>query len=94
MEGPGRHVPDGRIISSMNQMLKNNSGYDLKQLFIGTEGTLGIVTKAILRLREKPKSSNTALAAFNSFKAVTIPKLSKTTGNKSCDIRLVSSIVW
>jgi len=64
-------LADGRIISSMNQMLKNNSGYDLKQLFIGTEGTLGIVTKAILRLREKPKSSNTALAAFNSFKAVT-----------------------
>ena len=64
-------LADGRIMSSMNQMLKNNSGYDLKQLFVGTEGTLGVVTKAILRLREKPKSCNTALAAFNSFEAVT-----------------------
>ena len=64
-------LADGRIISSMNQMLKNNSGYDIKQLFIGTEGTLGIVTKAVLRLRENPKSCNTALAAFNSFNSVT-----------------------
>lgn len=50
-------LADGRVVSSMNRMLKNNSGYDLKQLFIGTEGTLGFVTKAVLRLREKPKST-------------------------------------
>ncbi|MDG2061661.1 MAG: FAD-binding oxidoreductase [SAR86 cluster bacterium] len=64
-------LADGRILSSMNQMLKNNSGYDLKQLFIGTEGTLGFVTKAVLRLREKPKSCNTALASFDTFDEVT-----------------------
>ena len=34
-------LADGTVISSMNRMLKNNAGYDLKQLFIGTEGTLG-----------------------------------------------------
>jgi len=64
-------LADGRIVSSMNRMLKNNSGYDLKQLFIGTEGTLGYVTKAVLRLREKPKSSNTALLAMRTFDQVT-----------------------
>ena len=64
-------LADGRIITSLNEMLKNNSGYDLKQLFIGTEGTLGFVTRAVLRLREKPKSINTALLAVNSFDQVT-----------------------
>jgi FAD/FMN-containing dehydrogenase len=64
-------LADGRIVTSLNEMLKNNSGYDLKQLFIGTEGTLGFVTRAVLRLREKPKSTNTALLAVNSFTQVT-----------------------
>ena len=63
-------LADGRIVTSLNEMLKNNSGYDLKQLFIGTEGTLGFVTRAVLRLREKPKSTNTALLAVNSFTQV------------------------
>lgn len=60
-------LADGTIISSMNHMIKNNAGYDLKQLFIGTEGTLGIVTRLVLRLREKPRSQNTALVALESF---------------------------
>ncbi|MDB3881045.1 FAD-binding oxidoreductase [Gammaproteobacteria bacterium] len=63
-------LADGQVMTSMNQMLKNNSGYDLKQLFIGTEGTLGYVTRAVLRLREKPKSTNTALLAIDSFEDV------------------------
>lgn len=63
-------LADGKVVTSMNQMLKNNSGYDLKQLFIGTEGTLGFVTKAVLRLREKPKSINTALLCLDSFAQV------------------------
>jgi len=45
-------LPDGRIVSAMNRHLKNNAGYDLRQLFIGAEGTLGIVTRAVLRLVE------------------------------------------
>jgi FAD/FMN-containing dehydrogenase len=60
-------IADGTIISSMNRMLKNNTGYDLKQLFVGSEGTLGIITRLILRLKEKPLSDNTALLALNSF---------------------------
>lgn len=60
-------LADGTIISSMNQVIKNNSGYDLKQLFIGSEGTLGVVTRAVLRLRQRMKSTNLALLAVNEF---------------------------
>jgi FAD/FMN-containing dehydrogenase len=60
-------LADGRVVSSMNRMIKNNTGYDLKQLFIGSEGTLGVITRLVLRLRERPKSSNTALASAQSF---------------------------
>jgi len=62
-------LADGTIVSSMNRMLKNNAGYDLKQLFIGTEGTLGIVTRAVLRLFPKLPGSNTALCAVTGFDA-------------------------
>ena len=40
----------------MKDVIKNNTGYDLKQLFVGSEGTLGIVTRAVLRLRPAPRS--------------------------------------
>jgi len=60
-------MADGAIVSSLNRMIKNNAGYDLKQLFIGTEGTLGVITRLVLRLREKPRSQNTALVAVESF---------------------------
>ena len=63
-------LADGRVISSMNRMIKNNTGYDLKQLFIGSEGTLGVITRLVLRLREKPTSSNTALVAASSFRQI------------------------
>ena len=64
-------LPDGTILTSLNSMIKNNSGYDLKQLFIGTEGTLGIITRAVLRLREIPQNLPTAFAAFENFEQVT-----------------------
>ena len=60
-------LADGTIVSSMNEMIKNNAGYDIKQLFIGTEGCLGVVTRAVLRLRELPRSQETALVAADSF---------------------------
>jgi FAD/FMN-containing dehydrogenase len=53
-------LADGTVVSSMNRLLKNNAGYDLKQIFIGSEGTLGVITRAVLRLR--PKLGNTATA--------------------------------
>jgi FAD/FMN-containing dehydrogenase len=60
-------LADGTVVSSLNHLIKNNAGYDLKQLFIGSEGTLGIVTQAVLRLRPKPVSQNVALLAVNDF---------------------------
>jgi len=60
-------LADGTIISSLKGVIKNNTGYDLKQLFIGSEGTLGIVTRAVLRLRPLPRSRNTALVAIEDF---------------------------
>ncbi len=60
-------LADGRIVSSMNRMMKNNTGYDLKQLFIGSEGTLGVITGLVLRLRERPTSTNTALVGARTF---------------------------
>jgi len=63
-------LADGTVISSMNQMLKNNTGYDLKQLFIGSEGTLGIVTRVVVRLFPLTTSRQTAMLALESFDAV------------------------
>jgi FAD/FMN-containing dehydrogenase len=60
-------LADGTVISSLNNVIKNNTGYDLKQLFIGSEGTLGIVTRAVLRLRPLPRSNNTAFVAIENF---------------------------
>ncbi len=64
-------LADGTVVSSLNQMLKNNAGYDLKQLFIGTEGTLGVVTRVVLRLFPQPLSCHTALVALDGFASVT-----------------------
>lgn len=64
-------LSDGTVVSSLNKMLKNNAGYDLKQLFIGSEGTLGIVTRAVLRLQPHMPSEQTALVAVPSFDALT-----------------------
>jgi FAD/FMN-containing dehydrogenase len=63
-------LPDGTIISSLNKMLKNNAGFDLKHLFIGSEGTLGIVTKVVVRLYPKANATQTALCALPDFPSV------------------------
>ncbi len=63
-------LADGTVLQSLNRMLKNNAGYDLKQLFIGTEGTLGIVTRADLRLSPRPITSGSAFVACADFTAM------------------------
>jgi FAD/FMN-containing dehydrogenase len=60
-------LADGTIVSSLNTMLKNNSGYDLKQLFIGSEGTLGIITRVVLRLLPPTRGSQCALLGVRSY---------------------------
>ncbi len=64
-------LADGTILSSMNQMLKNNAAYDLKQLFIGTEGTLGVITRLVVKISPKPSTVNSALVGLDSFENVT-----------------------
>jgi FAD/FMN-containing dehydrogenase len=76
-------LADGTIVSSMNRLIKNNTGYDLKQLFIGSEGTLGVVTRVVVKLVEAPLSVNTAMLALSSFDAVTslLKMLRQSTGS-------------
>jgi FAD/FMN-containing dehydrogenase len=57
-------LPDGRIWNGLRGLRKDNTGYDLKQLFIGAEGTLGIVTAAVLKLQPRPAAIATALVAI------------------------------
>lgn len=56
-------LPNGEIWNGLRKLRKDNTGYDLKQLFIGAEGTLGIITAAVLKLFPKPKVTATAFAA-------------------------------
>lgn len=60
---------NGERLDLMNRMIKNNTGYDLKQLFIGAEGTLGIVTRAVLKLRPHLPVRNTGMAAVADYDA-------------------------
>ena len=58
-------LPDGRVISDLSGLRKDNTGYDLKQLFIGAEGTLGVVTAATLKLFARPASTAVAVCAVD-----------------------------
>jgi FAD/FMN-containing dehydrogenase len=62
-------LPDGRIWNGLRSLRKDNAGYDLKQFFIGSEGTLGIITKAVLKLYPAIKSRVTAFVGLNSVDA-------------------------
>ncbi len=63
-------LANGTVISSLKKILKDNSAYDLKQLFIGSEGTLGVITRAVLRLVEAPSTRISALAGLNDYDQV------------------------
>ncbi len=62
-------LADGRVLNNLNKLKKDNTGYDLKNLFIGAEGTLGIITAAVLRLVPRPRSIETAFAGVASAEA-------------------------
>jgi FAD/FMN-containing dehydrogenase len=62
-------LPDGRIWNGLRGLRKDNTGYDLKQLFIGAEGTLGIITAAVLKLFPAPRSRLTAWVALPDIQA-------------------------
>ena len=63
-------LADGTIVTSLNKMIKNNAAYDLKQMFIGSEGTLGIVTRAVLRLHPLPRFTSAAVCALERYEDV------------------------
>jgi FAD/FMN-containing dehydrogenase len=62
-------LADGRVLNNLNKLKKDNTGYDLKNLFIGAEGTLGIITAAVLRLVPRPRSVETAFVGVKSPEA-------------------------
>jgi D-lactate dehydrogenase (cytochrome) len=59
-------LADGRVMNNLNKLKKDNTGYDLRNLFIGAEGTLGIITAAVLRLVPRPRSMETAFVGVPS----------------------------
>jgi FAD/FMN-containing dehydrogenase len=63
-------LADGTVIDALRKVIKNNTGYDVRQLFIGSEGTLGIVTGVVLRLFPKPRSVCTGIAAVDNYEGV------------------------
>jgi D-lactate dehydrogenase (cytochrome) len=62
-------LADGRVLHDLNKLKKNNTGYDLRDLFIGAEGTLGLITAAVLKLVPRPRSTETAYAGVPSPEA-------------------------
>jgi FAD/FMN-containing dehydrogenase len=62
-------LADGRILHDLNKLKKDNTGYDLKNLFIGAEGTLGVITAAVLRMVPRPRSVETAFVGVPSPQA-------------------------
>lgn len=87
-------LPDGEIWNGLKGLRKDNTGYDLKQLFIGAEGTLGIITKAVLRLFPRPSAIETALVAVpDPAAAVTLlGRLRQTVGEAVSGFEIIQRI--
>ena len=85
-------LPDGRIWNGLRSLRKDNTGYDLKQLFIGAEGTLGIITAAVLKLHPRPTASATAwIRVENPQRAVELlSHLKETCGDRLTAFELLS----
>ncbi|SCU91614.1 LADA_0F11012g1_1 [Lachancea dasiensis] len=63
-------LPNGEILNSMNALRKDNTGYDLKQLFIGSEGTIGVITGVSILTPPRPKAINVSFLGVDSYEAV------------------------
>lgn len=89
-------LPDGQIWNGLRALRKDNTGYDLKQMFIGAEGTLGIITGAVLKLFPKPKETTTAFVALGSIENVmdTFVRVNDSTGSILTGFELIARGVF
>lgn len=87
-------LADGRVLNQLKTLRKDNTGYDLKNIFIGSEGTLGIITKATLKMYPRPRRYDTLLAAVPTVQAgLEVLALSKTiSGNRVVACELMPEI--
>jgi FAD/FMN-containing dehydrogenase len=85
-------LPDGRVWDGLRGLRKDNTGYDLKQLFLGAEGTLGVITAAVLRLYPRPTASATAWIALATPRAAIelLAELRERLGDRISAFELVS----
>jgi len=84
-------LADGTVLSSMNRFIKNNSGFDLKHLFIGSEGVLGLITRIVFRLSVKPRTHNVALVACNDYAQIVavLNKVKALLGSSLCGFEVM-----
>ena len=87
-------LPDGRVWDGLRGLRKDNTGYDLKQLFVGAEGTLGVITAAVLKLFPKPRSQATALVGLESPQAAVqlLSSLRRSCGERITGFELLARI--
>ncbi len=87
-------LPDGRIWDGLRSLRKDNTGYDLKHLFVGAEGTLGIITAAVLKLFPRPRSQATALVALENPAASVelLGKLREAVGDRVTGFEIMSRV--
>jgi FAD/FMN-containing dehydrogenase len=87
-------LPDGRVWHGLRGLRKDNTGYDLKHLFVGAEGTLGIITAAVLKLFPKPRSRATAFVAVENPSAAValLAKLREGCGERITGYELIARI--
>ena len=83
---------NGTILSSLGKIIKDNAGYNLKHMFIGSEGTLGVVTRLVLRLRPKPASQQTAFLALDEFDK--LPQLLNFCNSRSGGSLSAFEVMW
>ena len=89
-------LADGRVLNDLNRLRKNNTGYDLRNLFIGAEGTLGIITAAVLKLYPRPKVRATAWVGVRSAAdgLKLFERFRKTAGDTLTGFEFIYSVVF
>jgi FAD/FMN-containing dehydrogenase len=87
-------LADGRTLSSLGGLRKDNTGYDVKSLFLGAEGTLGVITAATLKLFSKPRAAATALIAVQGIQAAVelLARLRESSGDRVSSFELIPRI--